>query len=25
VCFLASDRANFVSGVHFLVDGGYGI
>jgi NAD(P)-dependent dehydrogenase (short-subunit alcohol dehydrogenase family) len=25
VCFLASDRANFVSGVHLLVDGGYGI
>ena len=25
VCFLASDRAKFVSGVHLLVDGGYGI
>ena len=25
VCFLASDRANFISGVHLLVDGGYGI
>jgi 3-oxoacyl-[acyl-carrier protein] reductase len=25
VCFLASDRAKFISGVHLLVDGGYGI
>ena len=25
VCFLASDRAKFVTGVHLLVDGGYGI
>jgi 3-oxoacyl-[acyl-carrier protein] reductase len=25
VCFLASDRAKFISGVHLLVDGGYAI
>ena len=25
VCFLASDRANFITGVHLLVDGGYGV
>jgi 3-oxoacyl-[acyl-carrier protein] reductase len=25
VCFFASDRANFITGVHLLVDGGYGV